>query len=499
MKKGKRIAAFALSLVVALGSVCYRSPKAEAVVFESAALVSALTSTYLSSTGFSFSASTDNWDADAVNERIYNETKQFFVDVYSAYVETEEEFYALLCDGAEILTDGVVKFSAAAANLLGQFSDWLVEKFGLIGEDGAPVTDSVPIVPGTGGYFSYNGIYLPALPVWDSITYPYVYVEDSSGAHTNYVAYFSDRKIFVDASSSSNSYYSSKDGVSTFFTSTYNASIGEWGDFGNTFTLSANRYNGLGDYVIWSNFDIMKGSAIYLAASEPVVAEDWENPVLSVTLPADYEAAPTVDEQYAMVIDTGLTFADEQSYIDAILGGVAAGTLSPTYTVEETTAGDVTVPGEDAEDDTQVGILNWVKKIWQSVKELPQTIADAVANVFVPSEEYMATVPETIADTFGSRTGFLTYPTSVLYDFVDMLSETSGDFILSWPTVREPSTGGVMMEAGQFNVSKFVRDNQSLSDWYIIYRYAVGAYLTFLFFGLCRRKYNSVVGDRLGV
>ena len=56
-----------------------------------------------------------------------------------------------------------------------------------------------------------------------------------------------------------------------------------------------------------------------------------------------------------------------------------------------------------------------------------------------------------------------------------------------------------MMEAGQFNVSKFVRDNQMLSDFYTIYQYAVGAYLTFLFFGLCSRKYNSIVGDISGV
>lgn len=241
-----------------------------------------------------------------------------------------------------------------------------------------------------------------------------------------------------------------------------------------------------GYYSSCSSYGIIGSSCIYNGSA------------VNVSISPDYEAAPDVDEQHAMVVDTGLTFEDEQSYIDAVLNGVAAGTLSPTYTIESTTAGDVTVPGEDAEDDTQVGILNWTKKIWQSVVELPQTIANAVANVFVPSEEYLAALPETVTAAFDGRTGFLTYPASVLYDFADMLTSGSEDFILEWPDVREPTSKAVMLEAGEFNVSKFVRDNDSLSDVYVIYQYVVGAYLTFLFLGLCRRKYNSVIGDRLG-
>lgn len=477
MKNGKRIAAFALSLVVALGSVCYRPPKAEAVVFESAALVSALTSTYLSSTGFSFSANADNWDADAVNERIYNETRQFFVDVYSAYVETEEEFYALLCDGAEILTNGAVKFSAAAANMLGDFSAWLIEKFNL----GPDVVYAIPLDP---------------ILTTDGIPLTYAYVQDTpSVILTPGVSYSFDSGYKFINYKTSDGYYI----YELYYNGAYKSSFGNAGTYALVLPINVNSNrcayldedNNVVNYGI--NFSYRSWSVLGIDAAPNIDAK------LDITLPADYEAAPEVDEQYAMVVNTGLTFADEQSYIDAVLGGIAAGTLSPTYTIESTTAGDVTVPGEDAEDDTQVGILSWTKKIWQSVVELPKSIADAIANVFVPSDEYLAVLPETIADTFDGRTGILTYPTTVLYDFADRIAGGQQDFILSWPTVREPYTNGVMMEAGQFNVSKFVRENQTLSDWYVIYQYAVGVYLTFLFLGLCSRKYNSIVGDSSGV
>jgi len=177
---------------------------------------------------------------------------------------------------------------------------------------------------------------------------------------------------------------------------------------------------------------------------------------------------------------------------------VVAGTLAPAYTIESTTAGDVINPDVGTDTEDQANILSWLKHIVQEVKALPQTIAQAVATVFVPSAEYLAALPVTVTDTFDDRTGFLTYPVSVVHDFAGRLSAGAQDFVLKWPTVYEPYSKGQLMAAGQFNVSKYVRDNDFASDVYDIYQWVVKAYMTFLFLGLCRKKYNSVVGDRLG-
>jgi len=81
---------------------------------------------------------------------------------------------------------------------------------------------------------------------------------------------------------------------------------------------------------------------------------------LDVTLSAHYEAAPTVDEQYAMVVNPGLTYEDEQSFIDAVMNGVVAGTLAPAYTIESTTAGDVINPDVGTDTEDQANILSWL-------------------------------------------------------------------------------------------------------------------------------------------
>lgn len=489
MKKGKRIAALALSMVIALGSVCYKPPKAEAAIVESA-LASAAISTYLSATGFEFFGGGPSSPTE-MNELLAKELTKLTQEFAASIEQLNDEVCAVITSGVTLLENGVVKFSASSANMLGRFSDWLINRFGLI-NDGVPTTGSVGVVPSVSdGFVSCNGFTVPAFPAYDTATYPYACIVNQDGLIQLFVL---NKPRHLDSGDKYFGVYGDRSlGIRWHYSGTPSAT-NTWGskleDSKTTFCYNT-------EYLVWANYDVMSVTgSVYLTGSQPAKAEDWDNPVLSVSLPSTYEAPPTVDGQYAMVVDTGLTFADEQSYIDAVLNGVTAGTLSPTYTIEQATGGDVVVPDEDEE---RAGILNWVKNIAQSVKELPRTIADAVADVFVPSEEYLAVLPETIAVTFDGRTGILTYPTSVLYDFADRLTDGQQDFILSWPDIREPSTGGVMMEAGQFNVSKFVRDNQMLSDFYTIYQYAVGAYLTFLFFGLCSRKYNSIVGDISGV
>lgn len=626
MKKyGKRIAAFALSLVVALGSVCYKPPKAEAFVLEGSAILSAALSTYLSATGFNFDYRADNLN-DATNAAIWAEMQKLAKEFDASYDQINDEMTMVLRSGFEVLSNGVVKISAAAADVLGRFSDWLIAKFGL--NDVSNAGSSIALVP------RLWSLELPGSDLyWNTEVRPYYafFTALGSGDEKIYVMFASEAPLTTHSVTMKTGlvkrYIMNRtdediDGVS------YIWSNGNW--------TVENRYLALHPDWGWrieeifaSSYDVCDtyDNSVYFPATHDLNVPDYSNPWLSASLSESYKSIPNLSEKESLYIDTGLTYEDEDSFVDAVMNGLASGTLSPSYSIETDTeswiyngvslpalpdgvkdyqfityfpdynaaylyvadssfyvdsagklrsrddtfdlfiydpngiageacsdwtlsasnisssvlggtvdwanediadertglvyiqgaditipgsgagsdvgegegSGSITVPdvGEDTEDE-QAGILSWTKKIWQSIVDLPKSIADAIANIFVPSEEYIAVLPETVAATFDERTGFLTYPVSVLYDFADKLSRGQSDFILRWPTVIEPYSGGQLMAAGQFNVSKYVRDNDFASDVYTIYQWVMGGYLTFLFLGLCRRKYNSVIGDRLG-
>lgn len=483
MKHGKRVVSLFMAVVIAVGSVCYRPASASAFAITSA-VVSSATTAYLGSLGFEFAGMQSYYDgmSEAFETGFRNLEREFSESIELAH----DEFQQVVIEGLEFLEEGYIKFSSASADMLNRFADWLCEKLCLV-PGGSPMV----LVPGISSTHSnYGGVVLQTIPLPEAL--PYVIVCDYNG-NGSYQAYACNKPMI----------YSNGD----FFTPdvcTVSSLIfsGGWIN-SNGWSMPQDRNSAIyvcfaAGEILWSNHDIKdkKGNVYVMGDSTMIPAEDISNPFLSVTIPSAYESPPAVAEQYAMVVDTGLTYADEQGFIDAVLAGAVAGTLAPTYTVTGTVAPPV--EGEDEEENTQTGILSWTKKIWQSVQELPRTIADSVADVFVPSAEYMAAVPATIADTFADRTGFLTYPASLVYDFADRLSDGKQDFVLAWPTIYEPYSKAQLITAGKFNVSQFVRENDSVSTVYEIYQWVVKAYLTFLFLGLCKRKYNSVVGDKLG-
>jgi len=407
-----RIAAFALSLVVALGSVCYNPPKAEAVVVESAAAMAGAF-TYLSATGFEFAGDGTAYGAmaDAFQMMFTDLTEEYdaYVNEVSGYPDVvAPTLQETILGGMTLLENGAVKFSAAAANALGRFEDWLIDRLGLIAEDGTPVTAPVAVVPGIGDCAYYNGVLLPNIDQFITETRPYVIMSLIGRAVTLYFSqepvpqYLNSLGLYIGYSDSP---------VPQYLRLSYDLDLGEFtGEEYRTklFNFPASNY-------LWSNFDVYDSDGTLVKkAVNPVVAEDWENPVLSVSLPADYEAAPTVDEQYSMVIDTGLTLEDEQSFIDAVLNGVVAGTLAPAYTIESTTAGDVINPDVGTDTEEQANILSWLKYIVQDVRALPQAISDkfaafpqaiaeAIRGIFVPDTALMSE----ITDTFSSKFGFI--------------------------------------------------------------------------------------------
>ena len=368
--------------------------------------VSAACSSYMSCLGYSLEA--DN--QQAINEAFVKQIADFCAYHYDLFNQSQEQINEVIGRGCTIVKNGVIQLSHEACDVLKRFSDWVIEKCGFLNDDGSVNTGPVTVYSELSGVtpVSNKGI---VYPIYDHSAPPAIAPDNAFVAGESY--YWNDFHGYylylsnvgqcpVRFMSTSISY----DKVDLIIGVPYSYAV-----------LTVGQGNKLGAAVYDEDRQLVGTS---LSNSGPYSfwgeASGWmiANQSLSLSLSPDYEAAPTVDEQYAMVIDTGMTFEDEQEMIDGILGGIVAGTLSPTYAIEQTTAGDVTVPGEDTEDDTPEGILSWTKKIWQSVTELPQTIADkfasipqaiadAIAAIFVPDAELCAE----ITDTFSAKFDFI--------------------------------------------------------------------------------------------
>ena len=382
-----RIAACSLAVMIAFGSVCYKPPKARALGVGSA-FAAAATFSYLEAVGMSFEGSA----YDGMRDSLLG----IFVDLSDNFVSglgiLRSDFEAIVAEGVDFLENGHVRFSSAAVNMLSQFSDWLIDKFGLTAGSEALVSGGcIPFTDGDGvAQVAYQAVYDSSAGRWVAPSH-LMQVDPAVLLHGIYYSgndYWSGREAggqykFV--------YY--HNGVAGY---EINSNYGY--DVVGFLVGYANTTKGLRHGIFTYNSE-----GLCLGFDQPGYADNSALAVfgtdvvsdISIGLATDYEAPPKVEEQYSMVIDTGMTFADEQEFIDSVLAGVAAGTLSPTYDIEETENRDVVVPGEVT--DTQAGILSWVKTIAQRVSALSQSIAEAVKSVFVP-DAALTTQPTNYAE-----------------------------------------------------------------------------------------------------
>lgn len=391
-----RMAACSLAVLIAFNTVAI--PKAEAVITESA-LVSAFVATYSAAAGFAYRG--ESFPGTEQMPAVVRSIETFIEDFAEAREMTKAQFEAEINAGVKFIGDGVVKVGSAAAGLLASFIDWLVDLFAL--EPGGAVVTlnrGAYMVDADGNYFYFStpSTIGTAFTSLSDFSYNGRTFSNKSYYGSSYVAcWFEGSEVWKTSYSSSafrsaDFYTLGYELISEDSTKTY--------DYLHIYAYNADGYVDKVSYG-WGNDpattleDLVKG----LFGAEC----DAGGYSLAVSLPADYEAAPTVDEQYAMVIDTGMTIEDEQDFVDSVLGGMLAGTLAPTYSIEQAAGGDVVVPDEGEDTDTQAGILSTVKNIAQSVISLPQAIAEAIKGLFVPD----AALTQEITDTFSAKFDFI--------------------------------------------------------------------------------------------
>lgn len=395
MKKyGTRFLACFVACVIAFNVIAI--PKAKAVATEAVVVgfSPAILALYMKSAGLSLTAASSAAGTAAMTEMIGG---------YAAATgTTASAVSSSIAAGAAISTSGAIILGVAAVALLAGITAWAINEFGLMGEDGTPVTGAVD-VSGTVGYatladgstwpvyFSDDYTSVPSsvgassvpIPADTSLSFPNGCRIYYSGSEVK--AYLPDNSCCFESSAVVQSCYlgAYKSPSKGYYWAAVHAYSSD-GSFLWTGTLS------------YSDFRIDRVFGLdYTAAPDSV----------SVSLDADYESAPEILETQQMTIDVGAgEGATEETIYNLVFNGIADGTLTSTYEITDTDTGTDTEPdiGGDtgAETDTEVGLLG---RIANGIDALADKILGGIESLFAPDAELM----QEISNTFNSKFGFV--------------------------------------------------------------------------------------------
>ena len=490
MRKGKRLIAMVLAMAVAVGIVCWRPPKAKAVVidasaaFGAAAVTAAINGTTATTlfTGMGTSAATSSMVS--------------LMGEYAAATGVAASGSALASSIASgiLISGGVLLVGVAAAALIGGFIDWMRDQEVLeAGGDSVSVFDC-------DFYFSDGS--------------PFYFVPSSSRASNFDVASNSGAtELFFDTLYEFPSGFSFEvklnDDVYTLYL--YNSHSYNLTTYDFPLSVKTSYFVTTTSDVVHSsssfycNFYSDSGSRDYASTSfsysDIVSSYDF-----SLQPKPEFQTIPQeIPEGQVLKIDTGLDLScDTQTAADAIMQTAIDGALSPTVEVAadpnadtntDPDTGTETDPDSSTETtpDTDSSILDWLKQIWESICNIPSAIAEAIAGIFVPSADFYPTAISNLKDAFSDRMGLLTYPISVLFDFLDRLVNLSErQPILTWGNIYLPGYATPLVTAGQYNLNDAIGTSQGkqLHDIYLV---IVDAVMILAFVDLCRRKYEKII------
>lgn len=135
-------------------------------------------------------------------------------------------------------------------------------------------------------------------------------------------------------------------------------------------------------------------------------------------------------------------------------------------------------------------LWGWLQNIIDAITALPAAIAEKVKALFVPHEGYAAEFVADITATYQGRMGLLTYPFTVLADFVGTVATLEEqEPILRWDAVEWQNK--TIIAAGEYNLKSAVSSIQ-MQTAYTIYKTVVSGVLVVAFLHLCYRKLKEV-------
>lgn len=404
-KKLPRIMACLMACVIAFNVIAIPKAKASAAVVGTSALATSALASYMTATGVPLTVISGGAAAASAGTAS-------LVSGYAAATGATYEVVTTAIAAGTTISGGAIILGAAAVAVLVGIVAWAINEYGL--DAGA---DPVVIYNSSTDGFYYN------VPHSGDFFFEFSEIVYTSGEpYVNLGSRFS-------CSSTANHCYIQNDSQ---YLKWYYASSSNWGiyslDYIDAPSQSVIGHLDLGgqDYLIydpvgmrWIFTDVTQDISGYYRLASPAYFSFAEYPwladffnvetsELSVGLSSEYEAAPDVGEQHAMVIDTGMTFTDEQSFIDGIFNGMAAGTFNPTYTITDADTGTDTEPdtggdtGEGSEINPDASMdTGLLRRIAIACEALADKILGGIESIFAPDPALMQEISEAFTDKFG--------------------------------------------------------------------------------------------------
>lgn len=135
-------------------------------------------------------------------------------------------------------------------------------------------------------------------------------------------------------------------------------------------------------------------------------------------------------------------------------------------------------------------LWGWLQNIIDAITALPAAIAEKIKALFVPREGYAAEFVADITATYQGRMGLLTYPFTVLADFVGTVATLEEqEPVLRWDAVEWQNK--TIISAGEYNLKSAVSSAQ-MQTVYMIHKTVVSGMLVVAFLHLCYKKLKEV-------
>lgn len=504
----KRILSLACCLSLTVGLFTYRPPEAKAIVTEASLATSVLWS-FMQSAGITFNGTgmnSSSW-AEAIEPylRDFTEWKDSASKSFWHWLgyDGASEFIKAL-SWSQITHPTTMPFPSvvippAAAKKMGEFTHWFAEKVGLASGGNSqvvsynPATNSIILPDGKSFYFSDT--------VFTNIAGEGIYLTGFSKGSGLSLFDFSDGKIYLTSTvclcieqngedirlflrfGNKSSYLTNFSHRLFDFTKPFYLGKGVNGGLCVVFeTLPDSSYREKG--YLYQGYELSFAKNEILFDDLFTVSKTQESRVTAVQPGA---LSPTYDdkgEKPTVVaypnIDGDLSSIND--LLQQILDKLAANDLNSSASLEGEAAPDVPA--------TDIGWKGTIEKIYQGIIDLPGRIAEAIKDLFIPHEGYAAEFVSGLTGAYQGRFGLLTYPFSVLGDFVGTVATLDEqEPILRWNDVKWQDH--VVIAKGEYNLKSAIAGTE-MQTVYQVYRTVASAALIVGFLHLCIRKLREV-------
>lgn len=500
-KKHERLLAFVLCFTLTLGAFAYRPPQAKAVAAEASAL-SALLYMWMSGAGVQFTNSGLDSSAivDALNPYIV-EFEETVKDKADSFVEWlgYDSYTDLVKDIPYI--EHKVFFPRPVALKLNEFTEWIANKWALSSDASSNVSavqHSFTLEDGssfvvTSGYlsnttfsfdeevwFSSGGGFKVIMSRWNTISVRPL----GSATVKQYGSSFG--QFDVEDAQMCIRYYPESD--------VYRVCLYKLGSDGEYSVVSGMDWSA-------ADFEASFGAASLLGLLARLSS------LLDI---------PEIDEsakQVPLVVDSDAV--DLAALLEELLEKIAANEALGISVDTDTTGGET---GDKTDDDAKpylpyipkiferIGELpnliaekigaffttlwGWLQKIIDAILSIPAMIAEGIKDLFVPHDGYAAEFVDELTATYEGRMGLLTYPFTVLANFVNTVATLEEqEPILRWDDVIWKDKK--VITAGEYNLKAAISGTH-MQTVYTIYQTVVSAVLVVAFLHLCYKKLKEV-------